>query len=98
MKAIAWSPHQQGLLASGGGTADRYIRFWNTLTAQSLQCIDTGSQVKIIRNQTFLLIVKHDLKGVLKYKGQNFHPPPDITMETAQTVSRDRRVGPGSGF
>ena len=48
VKAIAWSPHQQGLLASGGGTADRYIRFWNTLTAQSLQCIDTGSQVKII--------------------------------------------------
>ena len=46
VKAIAWSPHQQGLLASGGGTADRYIRFWNTLTAQSLQCIDTGSQVR----------------------------------------------------
>ncbi|CAF0725770.1 unnamed protein product [Didymodactylos carnosus] len=45
VKAIAWSPHQQGLLASGGGTADRYIRFWNTLTAQNLQCIDTGSQV-----------------------------------------------------
>jgi len=45
VKAIAWSPHQQGLLASGGGTADRYIRFWNTLTGQSLQCIDTGSQV-----------------------------------------------------
>lgn len=24
VKAIAWSPHQHGLLASGGGTADRY--------------------------------------------------------------------------
>ncbi|CAF3481232.1 unnamed protein product [Rotaria sp. Silwood1] len=45
VKAIAWSPHQQGLLASGGGTADRHIRFWNTLTAQNLQSIDTGSQV-----------------------------------------------------
>ena len=32
VKAIAWSPHQHGLLASGGGTADRCIRFWNTLT------------------------------------------------------------------
>ena len=30
VKAIAWSPHQNGLLASGGGTADRCIRFWNT--------------------------------------------------------------------
>ncbi|OWR42679.1 fizzy-related protein homolog [Danaus plexippus] len=45
VKAIAWSPHQHGLLASGGGTADRCIRFWNTLTTQPMQCVDTGSQV-----------------------------------------------------
>lgn len=45
VKAIAWSPHQHGLLASGGGTADRCIRFWNSLTGTSLNCIDTGSQV-----------------------------------------------------
>jgi cell division cycle 20-like protein 1, cofactor of APC complex len=30
VKAIDWSPHQMGLLASGGGTADRTIRFWNS--------------------------------------------------------------------
>lgn len=45
VKAIAWSPHQHGLLASGGGTADRCIRFWNTLSGTSLSCVDTGSQV-----------------------------------------------------
>ncbi|XP_072023607.1 fizzy-related protein homolog [Amphiura filiformis] len=45
VKAIAWSPHQHGLLASGGGTADRCIRFWNTLTGQPLNYVDTGSQV-----------------------------------------------------
>jgi cell division cycle 20-like protein 1, cofactor of APC complex len=45
VKALAWSPHQHGLLASGGGTADRCIRFWNTLTNSPLSCIDTGSQV-----------------------------------------------------
>jgi cell division cycle 20-like protein 1 (cofactor of APC complex) len=45
VKAIAWSPHQHGLLASGGGTADRNIRFWNTLSGASLNKIDTGSQV-----------------------------------------------------
>ncbi|GMI10814.1 hypothetical protein TrLO_g15776 [Triparma laevis f. longispina] len=45
VKAIAWSPHQHGLLCSGGGTADRCIRFWNTLSGNSLNCIDTGSQV-----------------------------------------------------
>jgi cell division cycle 20-like protein 1 (cofactor of APC complex) len=45
VKAIAWSPHQHGLLASGGGTADRKIRFWNTLTNAALNCVDTDSQV-----------------------------------------------------
>ncbi|CAO1947396.1 unnamed protein product [Urochloa humidicola] len=45
VKAIAWSPHQQGLLASGGGTADRCIRFWNTANGNALNSIDTGSQV-----------------------------------------------------
>ncbi|KAJ9095747.1 hypothetical protein QFC19_007460 [Naganishia cerealis] len=45
VKAIAWSPHQRGLLASGGGTADRKIRYWNTLTGNLLSEWDTGSQV-----------------------------------------------------
>ncbi|KAJ9555378.1 hypothetical protein OSB04_009992 [Centaurea solstitialis] len=45
VKAIAWSPHLYGLLASGGGTADRCIRFWNTTTNSHLNCVDTGSQV-----------------------------------------------------
>lgn len=46
VKAIAWSPHQHGLLASGGGTADRCLRFWNTSTGALLNCVDTGSQVR----------------------------------------------------
>lgn len=45
IKALAWSPHQHGLLASGGGTADQTIRFWNTLSGHGLQTIDTKSQV-----------------------------------------------------
>ncbi|KAH8694133.1 putative cell cycle regulatory protein [Talaromyces proteolyticus] len=45
VKAIAWSPHQRNLLASGGGTADRTIKFWNTSTGQLLKELDTGSQV-----------------------------------------------------
>ncbi|EGR34735.1 hypothetical protein IMG5_003070 [Ichthyophthirius multifiliis] len=45
IKAIAWSPHQHGLLVSGGGTQDRMIRFWNILTGKQLECIETGSQV-----------------------------------------------------
>jgi len=45
VKAIAWSPHQKSTLASGGGTADRKIKFWNTATGSMIQEIDTGSQV-----------------------------------------------------
>lgn len=32
VKAVAWSPHQRGLLATGGGTADRCIKFWSTVS------------------------------------------------------------------
>ncbi|KAK0652906.1 WD40-repeat-containing domain protein [Cercophora newfieldiana] len=45
VKAIAWSPHQRGLLASGGGTADRRIIFHDTLRGVAINEIDTGSQV-----------------------------------------------------
>jgi cell division cycle 20-like protein 1 (cofactor of APC complex) len=48
VRGIAWSPHHHGLLASGGGSADRCIRLWNIKHASSnaLQgCVDTGSQV-----------------------------------------------------
>lgn len=45
VKALAWSPHERNLLATGGGTADRCIKFWNTQTGSMLQSVDTGSQV-----------------------------------------------------
>jgi len=45
VKALAWCPFQRHLLASGGGTADRTIKFWNTQAGTLLNSIDTGSQV-----------------------------------------------------
>jgi len=45
VKALAWSPHQRGLLASGGGTMDKCIRTWNTTAGTALNCFPTGSQV-----------------------------------------------------
>ena len=45
VKALAWCPFQGNLLASGGGTADRCIKFWNTNTGAMLNSIDTHSQV-----------------------------------------------------
>jgi cell division cycle protein 20 (cofactor of APC complex) len=45
VKALAWCPWQKGLLASGGGSADKSIRFWNTETGAMVNCVDTDSQV-----------------------------------------------------
>ena len=45
VKALAWSPHERNLLASGGGTADRCIKFWNSASGSLLNSVDTGSQV-----------------------------------------------------
>eukprot|EP00798_Chlamydomonas_sp_ICE-L_P007384 gene7384-508_t len=45
VKGMAWCPFQSNLLATGGGTADRCIKFWNTHTGALLSSIDTGSQV-----------------------------------------------------
>lgn len=45
VKALAWCPFQSNLLASGGGTADRCIKFTNSHTGAVLNSIDTASQV-----------------------------------------------------
>lgn len=45
VKALAWCPFERNVLASGGGTADRCIKFWNAGNGQLLNSIDTGSQV-----------------------------------------------------
>lgn len=45
VKAVAWCPWQPNVLASGGGTADRHIRFWNANTGSCLSSVDTNSQV-----------------------------------------------------
>jgi cell division cycle protein 20 (cofactor of APC complex) len=45
VKALAWCPYQRNVLASGGGTADRTIKLWNSSTGACLNSVDTGSQV-----------------------------------------------------
>uniref|UniRef100_A0A6B2L5K7 CDC20/Fizzy WD40 domain-containing protein n=1 Tax=Arcella intermedia TaxID=1963864 RepID=A0A6B2L5K7_9EUKA len=49
VKALAWCPFQASLLASGGGSADRTIKFWNTQTGSLLNSVDTESQVCAIQ-------------------------------------------------
>lgn len=45
VKAMAWSPHRNGLLVTGGGSTDRTLRFWNTNLGRSEGYQDTGSQI-----------------------------------------------------
>lgn len=45
VKALAWCPWQTNLLATGGGTADRHLRFWNSSTGSCVNSVDTKSQV-----------------------------------------------------
>ncbi|XP_062699809.1 cell division cycle protein 20 homolog [Aedes albopictus] len=45
VRALAWCPWQPNTLATGGGTADRCIKFWNVSNGQLLNSVDTKSQV-----------------------------------------------------
>ncbi|CRK91120.1 CLUMA_CG004808, isoform A [Clunio marinus] len=45
VRALAWCPWQSNILASGGGTADRCIKFWNVSNGTCANSVDTNSQV-----------------------------------------------------
>ena len=62
VKALSWAPFQSNLLATGGGSGDRHLRFWNTQTGCELNSIDTGSQVcsvKWANNSSKELVTSH---------------------------------------
>ncbi|CAN6719303.1 unnamed protein product [Malus baccata var. baccata] len=44
IKALAWCPFQENLLASGGGEGDQCIEFWNTRTGLMLELVENGSE------------------------------------------------------
>ncbi|KAK8016436.1 cell division cycle 20 cofactor-APC complex [Apiospora rasikravindrae] len=52
VKALAWCPWNANLLATGGGSYDRHIHFWNTTSGARVNSIDTGSQVTSLRWST----------------------------------------------
>ena len=53
VKALAWCPFERNILATGAGTADRHIRFYNTLTGACVNEVNTGSQVcSLVWSQT----------------------------------------------
>eukprot|EP00158_Paraphelidium_tribonemae_P007780 Partr_v1_DN28356_c1_g1_i1_m78991 putative Cell division cycle 20 len=54
VKAVGWCPWQSNLLATGGGSDDKKIHFWNTATGALNSSIDTGAQVTgVIWSKTY---------------------------------------------
>ncbi|CAO3651831.1 unnamed protein product [Cunninghamella blakesleeana] len=45
VKAISWSPWERGVLVSGGGTADKTIKFYNAFRGELIASHNIGSQV-----------------------------------------------------
>ncbi len=74
VKALAWCPFQSNLLASGGGTADRCIKFWNTHTGALLNSIDTGSQVQHLPTCHSITLHAHDMHGKRQQRRLNTCP------------------------
>jgi len=53
VKAIAFCPWQSGLMAAGGGSNDRQMHFFHTISGASLATIDCGAQVtSLVWSQT----------------------------------------------
>ena len=65
VKAIAWSPHQQNLLLTGGGYTDKTIKIWNTLSMTMVSEVITESQVcnLIFSKNTNEFVSTHGLYG-----------------------------------
>ena len=58
LKALAWCPWKNTLLASGGGTADKSVKLWNITNGQKALEFDTGCQVAgILWNQEYREII-----------------------------------------
>lgn len=48
IKAVAWCPWKSNIIATGGGTADRKLRIWNTQNGTNLHEVDTKSQISAV--------------------------------------------------
>ena len=63
VKALAWCPWQHNMIATGGGTADKFIKIWNIHNGNVVHNVNAESQVSsILWNSTYKeLITSHGL-------------------------------------
>nr|ATL75343.1 fizzy-like protein [Diachasma muliebre] len=90
VKALAWCPWQTNVLASGGGTADRTIRFWNCNTGACLNSVDTQSQVcSLLWSPTYKEIVSghgYAQNQLTIWKYPNMTKVAELTGHTARVL------------
>jgi len=90
VKAVAWCPWQEHLLATGGGTADRTIRLWNATSGACIKEVPANSQVSsIVWNEEYKELIsghgfsKHQLT-VWKYP--SFATVTELTGHTGRVL------------
>jgi cell division cycle 20, cofactor of APC complex len=93
VKALDWCPFHRGLLASGGGTADRKINFWNSSSGALLNSVDTGSQVCSIiwsKHQRELCSSHgYSENQLILWKYPNMIKMKELTGHTARVLNMD---------
>ncbi|OMJ94106.1 hypothetical protein SteCoe_2736 [Stentor coeruleus] len=91
VKALAWCPWKTSILASGGGSADKMLRVWDTTNGICIKSIDTGSQVCAIEwnhHENELLTAHGYAQNQLTlWKYDNLKRIMDFTGHTARVLS-----------
>lgn len=85
VRALAWSPWQRHLLASGGGTADSTIKLWRASTGTRIHSVPTGTQVcALVWSSTTHHLVSAHGYGAERHELTVWT---DSTLERAQTLT-----------
>ncbi|VDM34383.1 unnamed protein product [Hydatigera taeniaeformis] len=81
VKAVAWCPWKPTLLATGGGTRDHHLRFWNVYSGACLRAVDVQSQVSgIVWSEEFReLITGHGSGSLCIWKYPNIQKVKEFT-------------------
>lgn len=61
VKALAWCPYQNNVLASGGGLSDGCIKIWNTEKGICINNIETKAQVNTTHCYSLNILVPNAL-------------------------------------
>lgn len=88
VKALAWCPYQQNLLASGGGEGDQCIRFWNADSGTCLSTVETSSQVSGLlwnKNERELLS-SHGSNELILWKYPSMVMMAELTGHTSRVL------------